>query len=434
MRVAIFAQGVGVLAGIVLGAGCSSDSGSSGAALTAADFARADQPNGAISAAPANPAPANPALAVSLPAAPLRPPTAADITGPVEASGGILDVTGTVGAPATTAGPTGPAPLAVSRPALVDAKVGDINGKPLYANAFLAPMADRLRAEAKLKKIENWRADAKKSIEEEVQRVVERELLRAEAMAAFTPEQKQGFFAFMQSVQQKVQSQNLGSREAASQRLEETEGKSLDEYMKQREQDELVTFQLNEKIKRRVTVSKRDVEVFYQQYYDMFNPPPKATYRLVLIPKANQADIDEFTAALAAGKPFAELAASKINTYKRDVGGLEEREIKGDRAAAKLFAAPDINKQAQTMQVGQTAGPFPLGDSSAWLNLESIEKKTKTLYESQVAIENILRNQRERQIKDKYIAQLRARASMTSTGDMSRRLLEIAEERYYVGR
>ncbi|MBX3409691.1 MAG: hypothetical protein KF859_07370 [Phycisphaeraceae bacterium] len=345
------------------------------------------------------------------------------------AQAGVLDITTLVGEPVPAA-PTQAAPP-VGPPALIDSKVGDINGRPVYAGVFLAPMAERLRAEANRLRRDEWRRLARERINEELTRFIENELLRAEAINALTPEQKQGFFTFMRSIQQRVQSENLGSREAASQRIEETQGMSLDEYLREEEQRQLITFQINEKIRKRVSVSRRDVELEYARYYDTFNPPPKAFFRLVQIPADNADDIAAFERLRARGVPFAQIAGERFNRYKPDSGGLEERVYTGERAGAEFFGNADLNAAARTIAIGETAGPLTLGSSLAWLHLENIESRSMGLYEAQILIENTLRTTREREAKDRYVARLRQRASITDTDEMTRRLLAIAEARFY---
>jgi len=228
-----------------------------------------------------------------------------------------------------------------------------------------------------------------------------------------------------------VQSENLGSREAASQSIEETQGVSLDEYLREEEQRQLITFQINEKIRKRVSVSRRDVELEYARYYDTFNPPPKAIFRLVQIPADRAEDIAEFERQLAQGTPFAQIAGQRFNRYKPDTGGQEDRVYKGERSAAEFFGNADLNAAARTIGEGQTVGPITLGSSLAWLHLEGIESKSIGLYDAQILIENALRTTREREAKDRYINRLRARASITDTAEMTARLLTIAEARFY---
>lgn len=384
---------------------------------------------------------------------PRLPVTADMIRGPIGASGGILDVTARPGRPSDPAAapsdgasglPTSPmapgaammASSATASPAgpvaLVDMKVGDINGKPVYANAFLDDMADQLRAETTRMRREDWLRFTRGKIEDKLNREIRDELLRAEAIGNFTPEQKQGFFAFMKNVQERVQSQSQGSRAAAEERLETTEGLSLDQYMKRREQEELIGFQLREKIEKRVSVPWRDIRQEYERFFETFNPPPRATFRLVQIPAAKTEAVEAFGKRLAAGESFQTLAAdASLNTYKPATGGLEEREIKGDRAQGAFFGNEALNAAARTTAPGQVTGPITVGDNASWLFLESIERKTRSLYDAQMDIESVLKRRRTIEATDRYIAHLRERASISSTADMTRQLLTVADGRFW---
>jgi hypothetical protein len=390
---------------------------------------------------------------------PRLPVTPDMIRGPIAASGGILDVTARPGRPsdpapaapsdgasglptapttATTAAP-GTAMMASSATAtpagpvaMVDMKVGDINGKPVYANTFLDDMADQLRAETSRMRREEWLRFTRGKIEDKLNREIRDELLRAEAIGNFSPEQKQGFFAFMRNVQERVQSQSQGSRAATEERIETAEGLSLDQYMKRREQEELIGFQLREKIEKRVSVPWRDIRQEYERFFETFNPPPRATFRLVQIPAAKADAVETFSKRLAAGEPFRTLATdATLNAYKPATGGLEERELKGERAQGAFFGNEALNAAARTTALGQVAGPFAVGDNTTWLFLESIEQKTRSLYDAQMDIESVLKRRRSTEATDRYIAHLRERASISSTSDMTRQLLTVADGRFW---
>ncbi|MEI7658465.1 MAG: hypothetical protein WCK33_10405 [Phycisphaerae bacterium] len=385
---------------------------------------------------------------------PRRPVTPDMIRGPIAASGGVLDVTarpgrpsdlapttpsdGASGLPTSPAGP-GAAMMASSAAvtpagpvALVDMKVGDINGKPVYANAFLDDMADQLRAETTRMRREEWLRFTRGKIEDKLNREIRDELLRAEAIGNFTPEQKQGFFAFMKNVQERVQSQSQGSRAAAEERIETAEGLSLDQYMKRREQEELIGFQLREKIEKRVSVPWRDIRQEYERFFETFNPPPRAKFHLVQIPAAKTDVVEAFSKRLAAGESFLTLAAdAAINAYKPDSGGLEEREVKGDRTQGAFFGNEALNAAARTTAPGQVAGPMTVGENTTWLFLESIDQKTRSLYDAQMDIESVLKRRRTTEATDRYIAHLRERASISSTSEMARQLLTVADGRFW---
>jgi hypothetical protein len=147
--------------------------------------------------------------------------------------------------------------------------------------------------------------------------------------------------------------------------------------MKRREQEELIGFQLREKIEKRVSVPSRDIRQEYERFFETFNPPPRATFRLVQIPASKAEAVESFSKRLAAGESFATLASdATLNAYKPATGGLEEREIEGDRARGAFFGNEALNAAARTTAPGQVAGPIAVGDNSSWLFLESIEQKS----------------------------------------------------------
>ena len=327
----------------------------------------------------------------------------------------------------------------VGEPVFIDAKVGDINGKPIFASTFfdrgtltLEPLGPRLREEARRMKPAEWREFARKEINRALDSLIEDELLRAEALANLTPEQKQGFFAFLERIQKETVSQSGGSREKANEALMESEGMDLATYMSQRSQAELIRYQLSEKIFQRVQVSRRDIELAYARYNDQFNPPPQYLFRIVAVRGDNPDAVATMQARIDSGESFEEIAKSELNTYKRAEGGLEARELKGELAKVSWFGSAALNDAAKTLTPGTTAGPITFGSGQAWLHLDSIEEKKISLYEAQTVIENGLRNERAEMERRRYIAKLRSRASIGDTEETARRLLEIAESRYLV--
>jgi parvulin-like peptidyl-prolyl isomerase len=329
-----------------------------------------------------------------------------------------------------------PAPLGGS--VLVDAKIGDINGKPVYASKFLEPRANKLRERAaELRRSRNpawraqWRQEALRDFVVGLNSMIEDELLRAEAIANFTPEQRMGFFAWMQSVSDRLASENRGSVSAASRNIALTRNQTMQEYLREREVQELVMFQINKHVRSRVNVSWRDIKQWYDTHYEeLFNRPPIARFRLVQISNRNRAGLEEFTRELGAGTPFTELATRSFNANNAAEGGLEEKKLTGERSSMTFYNHPELNRAAQTLEVGQYAGPIALGDFTAWIYLEDILDQRRDLYDVQLVIENELRAAKMRTEHQKYIARLRSKATVTSVEEMARRLLEIAEERY----
>lgn len=404
--------GVFLASSLVL-AGCESDGGRSKARLAPSEFALLST-DAVIEPDPST----------------IPPP--GEVTGPISASEGILDVKAIPGPPPVARVEASP----VEGAALVEATVGSINGKPIYASAFLEELSGTLTAKGeelvtRPRGRELWRQAAAAEIRGKLDRTIEDELLRAEAMGNLAPEQRQGFFAFMQSLQREELSKSGGSMEAARRRVAETESLSLDQYLRQREQQALIRSELQRKVRRGVNVTWRDIKLEYDRTWANWNPDPLAVFRMVQIPASSAEDLQAFQTRLSAGEPFATLAALPLNRNDSAKGGERSVRFTGPQAEANFFANADLNTAARTLAPGQTAGPIALGQISAWLHLDRIEQTSVGLYEAQRKISDELFEAQVREEVMRYIGRLRERANMTSVEEMVARLLVVAEERYY---
>lgn len=348
---------------------------------------------------------------------------------------------------------------AIRSNAWVDEVVGNINGKPVYASVFLitgsptvTALGPRLQREADLRTRNDWLNFATREITRAVNSFVEDELLRAEAIASLKPEERQGLFAFIDRAQRELERQSGGSRAAAEQRLLEEKGITIDEWRRQREDLELIRFELSNRIFQRVSVARRDIALRYQQLEAEFSKPPLATFRLIQASKDSKPDLDTIT-QLIATQGFEAAAKSKANLNKPAEGGLEQRELaptpeatsapaptpaaaaSEPPAPARLFANPKLDEAARSLAargaVGESLGPIELTASIAWIRLESIEDRTTSLYDAQLAVEEDLRSQRVERERTRFIRQLSGRASDETIRDIVLRLLEVASQRYY---
>jgi hypothetical protein len=319
---------------------------------------------------------------------------------------------------------------AAGRAEFVDAKVGDINGRPIYANAFLDPMADRLQAEGERLNLANWRRFAQAQIRRELDGLLRDELLRAEAVSSLTPEQQQGLRAFLQTFREDLVSRNLGSQTLAAKRVEEETGQSLEESLREQEELTLVRLEFQRVINKRVNVSWRDVELRYEQDAEKYNPDPMARFRLIRVRTSDEQGVAAVRDALASGVPFEQVASDAPNGFNPDTGGLHEAQFKGDFEHAEFWAVDALNEQARTLRVGQVVGPFEFGSFTGWMTLEEVVDEKVDLYEAQRQIYNELLNERRNQELTRYIQRLIERANVSGIEEIEQRLLDIAERRY----
>jgi len=342
----------------------------------------------------------------------------------------VINVTASAGPPKAS-GPVSPSGEAV----LVDSKIGDINGKPVYASKFLSTRSaffrsksEELRQKGGRDWRQQWRVVAEDHIRTGLNTMIEQELLRAEAMSTLTPDQRVGLFRILDRVSDDLASKSGGSLTAASQKLQDM---TVQDYLQEAEVAQLVGFQLQKSVNSRVNVSWRDIKQWYETHPEEYNAPPKARFRLVQISKRNPEAIEAFTTALAEGKtPFEELAKQSVNANNPSEGGLEEKVLTGERGAMEFYGNAELNKAAQTVEVGKTVGPITYGNYAAWLHLEEIVDGYKALYDQQILIEAYLKALKTHTEKQKYIARLRSKATVTSTDEMTQRLLAVAENRY----
>ncbi len=332
--------------------------------------------------------------------------------------------------------PAGSADIQASGPRtlqLLDAKIGDVNGKPIFTNSFFAPIEDRLIAEAGRLSLNNWRSSAGKIIASRLDGIIADELLRAEALAALTPSQRVGLQAFLSNFRNNLLSENLGSSQLATRRIQEQQGLTLDQALKQKEVDTLVQLTLIKEINRRVNVSWRDIKQRYERDIDQFSPPPTAVLRVIRAFKDNTDAIEQITRRLDAGEDFAVIAAGPLNNYNSDAQGLHEVLIQGDYEHTHFFGPDELNAATRGLSVGERAGPIELGSSVYWIKLVEMRQDSTSLYDAQLKIQRDLTYERREEAKDQYFQRLQERARVSTRDEVLMRLFEIAEQRYAPG-
>jgi len=313
---------------------------------------------------------------------------------------------------------------------LIEAKVGDINGKPIFTGTFFAPIEDRLVAEASRLSAPGWRRSAQDIIATRLNGIITDELLRAEALSSLTPTQRVGLQAFLNKFRDNMLSENLGSSQLAKRRIERDKGVTLDEALKQKEVDTLVQLTLIQEVNRRVNVSWRDIKQRYERDIDKFSPPPTATFRVIRAFKDDQDTIDEIQSQLDAGTDFVKVAAGSLNNFNTQTDGMLQVVLDGPYETTEFFGPEVLNTQAQSLAIGDSVGPIEFGSSDYWIKLMDIEKTSVSLYDAQIQIQRDLTLERRKIVQRQYLNRLSARGSVASFDEVLARLLEIAQERY----
>lgn len=346
------------------------------------------------------------------------------LTGPIAASESIMNLEARPGDPTL---PETSVPIASA--AFVDAKVGDVNNRPVYVSDFLTPLEQRLRTEATKLPRQEWIDMARKEIRDRLVTFVEDELLRAEALNRLTPDQRSGVLTFMRQIQTSEISKSGGSRVAADERLRERTGKGFDEYMESEKEKNLIQYQLRG-IFRKINVSWHDIELAYEKNYEMFNPNPTAFMGVIRVNKDDSAAAAAIADTLARTGDFDQAASMEENRYLREKAGMTAKEFTGQYNTSEFFAYEELNDAVRKLTPGAMTGPIEAGGSLWWVKLHRVEQRTMGLYDAQLGISESITRVRQNEARQKYIRKLQERASVSSIDEMTDALLAVAVERF----
>ncbi|MFG0326496.1 MAG: hypothetical protein ACF8SC_04410 [Phycisphaerales bacterium JB037] len=318
---------------------------------------------------------------------------------------------------------------------LADAMVGDINGRPVYASVFFADLDARFRADAARLPRDEFLAQAEQEIRRQLTEEIERELLRAEAIANLPQATREyGVSAFLGNLRGRISDAALrqqgGSQAQLEQYLRDSRGQTLEDYLQEQTEQELIIFQFKNRIESRVNVTWREIRAEYERRFGEFNPRPVAVFRWIRVRSGDADAINTIQSALDAGRPFPEVAAMPANAYSPELGGLFSRSFADPIDEASFFNLEEVNARAVTLQPGEWAGPIESGRFTSWVMLERIERRSSPLYDVQAVIAAERKSDLTSEELGRYVRRLRERASFTDIDEMTGRLLRIAAERY----
>lgn len=378
-----------------------------------------------------------------------------------QAREGVKDVSIAAGAPPPPlAGPFQVNPPSESM-SLVDAKIGEINGRPIRVEDMLETEGPRLEQTAKTRRMSendwkqagrwprrnyddpctrsDWRALAGAIFRTRLDSMLRDEVLSAEARAGLKPNEQLGLRAWVREAGESRRRASGGSKAELDRQLREknqTEGR----WSKDIETTVLIQTQIEDKFKARLKTSWKDIRLFYQRNEQKYRPPPQARFRQIQVAADDADAIATVRDGLKQGKSFIEIASLKINGYNAEEGGLfPDRPITGTYAQGDFFAAPDLNDAARLLKPG-TYTPEPIEridqagkKSLTWLWLEAIIDNSRPLSDPNVQMEiaKILDDEALNTAVAAYITRLKERASFTDIDTMTGFLVEIASERYW---
>lgn len=347
-----------------------------------------------------------------------------------------LETTGHSGSPVTI-----PEDQNSASAAVYDAKIGDINGKPIIASRFLEDLMPRLRAEADKLGVENreaWRREAGNIIARKLTGVIRDEVLYREARARLPEASQTGLFHFAERIRENVVRNSGGSEILAEQGVLEEQNITMDEFLESVEKQIVIKEILDIAAEDYAPVSWLDIQNEYQRQYKFFNPDPVVYFRILNTPTPEAAATVE--SRLNAGEGFSDLAGdSNLNTFAPDREGLFNEKgttIDVPLAEATLIADPDLNAAVVQLAEGEWAGPITRRNGrQSFVYMDRLIQESASLDEEyvQIRIEQFLKQKRSDEALERFVTNLRERANLGPErfNELVVEILRVAETRVF---
>lgn len=309
---------------------------------------------------------------------------------------------------------------------IVDAMVGQVNGRAVYASSVLEPVAEQMAALGKTMPRGVFRERAATLISSRLDQIVADALILGQAERDLNAQEQQGLAGMIAERRDELLRQyGRGSVSLANETMLEQTGKDLEQTLSEFRQKALVRRYLQQKLFPKLVVSRKDIERYYNDRPDEFNPKPGRTLRLIRV--TDEAGANRVEQQLSQKKPFAEVAADRANLYRREQGGLMADKARGE----KVFTQDELNAAMVSLAVGQSSQRIKIGNTSWWLYVEAIESgKARSLRDAQQEIEELLKKQRFQALTQRYRQKLFAEGSYNPIAEMTDSLVQVAISRY----
>lgn len=324
--------------------------------------------------------------------------------------------------------------LPVGDPYPVEGLVGQINGRPVFADEFLLPLEDRILRIVAERPLAQAVRDVDRLVVLRFDEYINSELIIAEAESMLSAEQQQGVLAWLTSVQEQTITDRGGTRDSAANSIEDEFGISLDEFIAQRRSVALAQDLLRKRVQPRAIVSWRDVEQAYRRNYAAYNPPATILIGRLRFHKERQAEkVEEASGLFAEGFDFPEVCESLGIT---DGGEWLEIELPTDGIAGTSLASA-VKARLDLDSPGKVTESLEQGVFVSWFSVIGVQKQPgRSLFDPvvQLSLQGELAGLRYGQEQDRYLSSLKDRWVAGDIDQMRKRLLDIARVRYLANR
>lgn len=310
---------------------------------------------------------------------------------------------------------------------VVDAMVGQVNGKPIYASEIFKSIGEQqLRRLGRTQNRLRFRREVERLIFAELQSRITNALILREAERELSEREKKGLRGYVQQERQKILSQHEGVLAKAEAGVLRRTGRTLEEELEARRQSLLVEKYRREKLFPRVHVTRQEVERYYRDHYDEFNEPATATVRIIKV--SDERTAEAVSRALAEGTPFEEVARRHSEVLASRGGQVPEFRLDED-----ALRWPAVVERVRELEPGERSERIAVeeGEAWAWVKLEALNGgSSQSLEDVFLQIERRLQGQKFGRLSRQYIRRLMEEGNFTPVDRMARELIEVAMARY----
>ena len=313
---------------------------------------------------------------------------------------------------------------------VVDSLIGQVNGRPIFADEILTPIMDQLNAEYLRQPWPRFQQMVVQLVSQQLKSVLYNELFLAEARASMSEEQQTGFLAWMNNFRGDEIGKRGGVQAEANRQLLAEEGKTIDEFMKQQEEQQLIQHLMNSRVRPNTLVAWRDVQRAWDARKDQYNPKPTVTLgRIRIRTEGNEDQIKLIEGELQAGEAFSVVAAA---AGMPDDGVWQTFDL-GDGGVSDIEIADFYKEHIASLDVGQTSKPFVRGARTIWISVIAIDRpEVHTLYEPSIqqALYREIYSRRLNEAQSEFIDGILRRGIYDDIDLMNEKIVKIALSRF----
>lgn len=376
-------------------------------------------------------------------------------------------------------------PTRIGIPITVEALVGQVNGRPVYANAVLEPLSDQLDANAKRMsrsafydslvphtstplnnitslalyfEVENMGTSL---VGGRMYDLVKNDLLLSEARSGMTREQEYGLFAVIGQMRSDLASAQGGSETKMRQDIEQHSGVSVERFLEFQRDLILIEALDRQEIWPKVNVTWRDIQREFEQVsLGEFIPAGKpddartdavllGLQKGILLSSIEAAKgsvtiekiqlslddpvVEEVKQGFASGLAFADVVElMQIPTVERGNGYWRKTFEMGMGGVADIDVADMIKSKLVGAKVGDVLPPTQLRTTMLWVSIAQ-KQKPISLYNRriQIALRNALRWIQFNREKNRFVQSLWGDGSIHEVKAMAERVANIAVRRHH---